>query len=477
MGEGAYIRIQNKSSTPVKMMVVEGRKVDEAGMDSLQGVVQPGQQLPPAGEGETPFGPGNKGSYRYIEGDVRFFFQGDGYFHLEAHPVEDGGGGSPSGLKLCVDHNSWWSEDKSPDADSPVKLVADVDDDVEKKKQARIEIRVFDNYDGKRWMSQMEDSISSAPLCRVKLPGTHDSGTYRFDKDMGASPDSDLTTSVQKVVGVVDALSDFVLGNIFARLCQCQNASVAEQLAAGIRYLDLRVAYHADSGTFWTCHGVYCVNVKEVLKEIDDFLSANSKEIVVLDFKNLYEMNGHDDELVGLIIGTLGDKAADNRKVKPSSPVSEYWDGGYQAVVVYNRTGLDFASYEGKVWHPYNIRSPWPEASDTDELRVKLKEKVERHYDANRFYVLQGVLTPDVELIKKQILDNAGVSIKSFSKGCNCRVVDWVGDDDGEDKIMHRGPPSKNEKGGDHKELNIVIVDFFENCSLLPAVVNSNRAC
>ena len=76
-------------------------------VDEIQGPIEAGAQLPPSSRsgGEEPFGDGRR--YQYIEGDVSFFFQGDGHFYLEAHPVD----GSPkSGLKLLVDSDEWWSE-------------------------------------------------------------------------------------------------------------------------------------------------------------------------------------------------------------------------------------------------------------------------------------------------------------------------------------------------------------------------------
>jgi len=276
MGEGAYVRIQNKSKIPVEMKVREGKKVDEAGMDRIQGVVQPNHQLPPDGTGETPFGAGKR--YQYIEGDVKFFFQGDGSFQLEAHPTT--GGGPPSGLKLLVDHDNWWMEDTSPDKGSPVKLVADVDDSLANK--TRIEVRVYDNYDSSNWMGEFATYIVDKPLCEVSLPGTHDSGTYKYNAQMGASPDSDLTLGIQKALGgkgggLLGNVSDFVLQQVFERLCQCQDRSVAQQLEDGVRYLDIRVACHAESQTYWTCHGVYCVDMLEIAQQIDDFLSKHPK--------------------------------------------------------------------------------------------------------------------------------------------------------------------------------------------------------
>jgi intracellular sulfur oxidation DsrE/DsrF family protein len=183
---------------------------------------------------------------------------------------------------LCVDHNSWSSEDKSPDADSKVKLVADVD---EEDNQWKIELRVYNNYNTKCWMGELAEHITKTPLCRVGLPGTHDSGTYAFDKTKGASPDSDLTETIQEKLDrgrLLGKLNDFILRLVFERLCQCQDKTIQEQLELGIRYLDLRVARHKEEGTFWTCHGVYCVNMTQVMQEINDFLTENPKVSIVV---------------------------------------------------------------------------------------------------------------------------------------------------------------------------------------------------
>ena len=269
MGEGAYIRIQNKSQHAVSVQVIEGSKVDETGMNEIQGEIEPGQQLP--AEGETPYEDDRR--YQYIEGDVRFFFQSDGHFHIEAHPTD----GSPkSGLKLLVDSDEWWSEDPSPDKESPVLMVADVEGDGPNG-CARIEIRIFDNYSGSSWMGQLEESLADVPFNRVALPGTHDSGTYVFNEELGASPDNSLTSTIDSIIGGIDMLADAVLKNIFSRLCQCQTLSFTRQLEEGIRYFDMRIAPHAESGTFHTVHGVYCVEMSDILNQFKEFLDNNPK--------------------------------------------------------------------------------------------------------------------------------------------------------------------------------------------------------
>jgi hypothetical protein len=67
-----------------------------------------------------------------------------------------------------------------------------------------------------------------------------------------------LTSTIQDKLDkgrLLGAMTDMILGNIFKRLCQCQDKSIKEQLELGIRYLDLRVGYHPENGKFYTCHG------------------------------------------------------------------------------------------------------------------------------------------------------------------------------------------------------------------------------
>ena len=126
-------------------------------------------------------------------------------------------------------------------------------------------------------MAQLEENLADTPFSRVALPGTHDSGTYAFNDELGAAPDSDLTMKIDDIIGGVDALADIVLKHIFKRLCQCQTLSFERQLEEGIRYFDMRIASHADSNTFHTCHGVYCVEMSDILNQFQHFLSKNSK--------------------------------------------------------------------------------------------------------------------------------------------------------------------------------------------------------
>jgi hypothetical protein len=167
MGEGAYIRIQNKSTHDVTISLGSTRGVDDQGLAEIQGPMAPDSALPKGTEA-TFMG----GVYQYIEGDVRFRFQKDGYFEFICNIPDS----SPSSLHLKVDHDEWWCDDVSPDHDSKVKVVADVNE--EEGGTFKIEVRIYNNYKPASWMGDMADKITDTPLSQVGLPGTHDSGTW-----------------------------------------------------------------------------------------------------------------------------------------------------------------------------------------------------------------------------------------------------------------------------------------------------------
>ena len=186
-------------------------------------------------------------------------------------------------------------------------------------------------------------------------------------------------------------------------------------------------------------------------------------------------MDDQHEVLIDMVLEAFGDKVANRSVANAKSPMSDYWANGFQVVLIYHKTEMtEMEKYEGLIWHGGYVRSPWPAASSTDALREKLVETSVEKRHPNAFFVMQGILTPDGELIKNQIMDTGGVSIRSFAPGCNCHFADWItGDLDGQLKLCCRG----TEEDGDEGRANsIVIVDYVEHGSVIPAVINSNRS-
>jgi 1-phosphatidylinositol phosphodiesterase len=110
---------------------------------------------------------------------------------------------------------------------------------------------------GNNWMSPLDGTL---PLSQFSLPGTHDSGA-RFEPLSGTA--------------------------------KCQNLTIAEQLAVGVRFLDIRCRHLNDA--FVIHHGqVYQnINFADVLNDTIGFLNTNPGETIIMSVKEEYTASGN----------------------------------------------------------------------------------------------------------------------------------------------------------------------------------------
>ncbi len=109
----------------------------------------------------------------------------------------------------------------------------------------------------KSWMKNLSDNVL---VSQINLPGTHDSCAFRVQ---------------------------------FPLFSKCQNATIAEQLNSGIRFLDIRV--EKDGGRLKLVHDIAdCKNpqkrrenlyLENVINECKKFLTENPSETVLLSYK------------------------------------------------------------------------------------------------------------------------------------------------------------------------------------------------
>lgn len=113
----------------------------------------------------------------------------------------------------------------------------------------RMTIVLVPQVDTKNWMAK----YPNRSLTQLNIPGTHDTGTYGGNGEEGT---------------------------------RCQSLTLAQQLDAGVRFLDLRLVYNPnenadDLGIF---HGDYFQNVwlrKDVMPVVNRFLADNPTECVI----------------------------------------------------------------------------------------------------------------------------------------------------------------------------------------------------
>lgn len=113
------------------------------------------------------------------------------------------------------------------------------------------------------WMKLIDENKF---LNQINIPGTHDSGTYNFNK------------------------------TIFKNYVKTQNLSIRGQLDFGIRFLDIRCRHINNSFTIH--HDRYYCNLVfgEVLKQCLSFLHDNESECIVMLIKEEYKPQGNTRE-------------------------------------------------------------------------------------------------------------------------------------------------------------------------------------
>ncbi|WP_161974518.1 phosphatidylinositol-specific phospholipase C domain-containing protein [Piscinibacter terrae] len=113
------------------------------------------------------------------------------------------------------------------------------------------------------WMS--EPRIQSRPLHEILIPGTHDSGTEGYTV---GSPS------------------------------RTQYYKINEQLAGGVRFLDMRLAYNSAEDNFHVVHSgdvASWLNFDTVVKWCADFLVANPGETILMSIKQEGSFPGGED--------------------------------------------------------------------------------------------------------------------------------------------------------------------------------------
>lgn len=127
-----------------------------------------------------------------------------------------------------------------------------------------------------QWMTNLSPVIRELPLIYIAIPGSHNTMMNQVMKDSPAAPDAPRGLRM--------------LYQLFPTCVQnwivTQTYGIRQQLEHGIRYLDIRTSYR--KGQFMFCHGLYSCDSLQPLEEINQFLEAHPKEIVILDFQHVY---------------------------------------------------------------------------------------------------------------------------------------------------------------------------------------------
>ncbi len=136
-----------------------------------------------------------------------------------------------------------------------------------------------------RWMASLVDET---PMTTVSIPGTHDSCCYDLTGVTAQLWDSKwrplfVTAALLPLGGLIGLTAAEYVVRVLALT---QTLSIPQQLAAGVRFFDLRPSF-AEGSTLPIYHGIVRTKstLPDVLNQVTQFLNENPSEYVVLRLK------------------------------------------------------------------------------------------------------------------------------------------------------------------------------------------------
>lgn len=156
----------------------------------------------------------------------------------------------------------------------------------------------------RNWMS-LTPEIVDKPIREIAFPASHDTGTWEFQNEIAPEDEntqliSDALVTADSILTLVDQIAFLsitpeqlqqmkeaaygVVYDAIKDLAICHDMTIAQQLDAGIRWLDLRM-YLAEEGNY-THHFLKGVDMDAELDSIKSFIEQTRGEILVLEMNH-----------------------------------------------------------------------------------------------------------------------------------------------------------------------------------------------
>ncbi|KAF7204884.1 PI-PLC X domain-containing protein 1 [Nothobranchius furzeri] len=296
------------------------------------------------------------------------------------------------------------------------------------------------------WMSQLPPALHSIPLSNLAIPGSHDSMSY----------DLDINSSIIKPEVLRRFSRICFVRRIVRRWAMTQEVTITEQLNAGVRYFDLRIARkHNDSNPtrLYFHHGLLTrTDVETVLREIDAWASRHPKEVIIV---SLSHFEGFDKKIEAQLhihlIQFIKDLFGAKLMHKMDTPtLNACWGQGKNVIVSYDHP----AYHQPALWR--KIPYYYGKSMDRSNIIAKLQDVLEKQKPSSYFFVcgINLTLPYDISILKYilRLCDN----FPSLIRRGLPKLLRWI-------KDLHSKTP-----------MNIVASDVVTRANFVSTVVNLN---
>ncbi|XP_016337332.1 PI-PLC X domain-containing protein 1-like isoform X2 [Sinocyclocheilus anshuiensis] len=180
------------------------------------------------------------------------------------------------------------------------------------------------------WMSCLPEKLWDVPLTHLSIPGSHDAMSC-------LDITSPLLRSESDTFRLLDGVFCCFTRPAIYRWATTQVQTIVEQLTAGIRYFDLRIAHkqYDSSNELYFTHVIYThATVVETLQTVASWLESHPKEIIILACSHFEGLDyKRHEEFIYSLKKIFGSKLCPCNEVLLT--LRSLWTSGYQVVLSY----------------------------------------------------------------------------------------------------------------------------------------------
>jgi hypothetical protein len=210
------------------------------------------------------------------------------------------------------------------------------------------------------WITNIKDSTL---VKNLSIPGTHNSCAYNVDFS--------YKTENTKFQSFADS---YVMRPLLSKWIKCQDLNITQQLGVGVRYFDVRVSKFDNK--LYASHTFACIPLVTFLNNINDFLTNNKQEFVIVHFIVDFE----------------------NKKKLTNSEMTTFIQDSSIGSNIFSTTNENITVGEARgkllTLNVFNKASNvWFNTSNTDEYLQKLSSNIE-NIEQNGIHITQNIITP-----------------------------------------------------------------------------------
>lgn len=258
------------------------------------------------------------------------------------------------------------------------------------------------------WMSRLGMSDKYYP--QLKLPATHNSGTYglsdSFSVDTSLDPSMMIMPQLYGMFGMY-GINPGLVKEVMKPWMSCQRRTIYGQLMDGIRHFDFRVCQQGLE--YYVCHGFIGPNYKDIFEQIRFYLSVFPDEFISLDFNHVYGVTNHTEfsgfvqrSLPGLII--------------PKGNINTVLGSLSGRVFVFYEAAQDIFDRSG------SITTYWANKQTMPDLTSAIVSHQNARSDLSKLYVSQFLMTPTLNTIATGLVKDDNTSIEDFAENYYWRI-------------------------------------------------------